>query len=524
MTPVEPPYASIGAALFAQAELSPDAPALAFAETDQFYSFKQWAQASQALSTGMLALGVRPGDHIALLAQNRLEWPVIELAVALCGAVIVPINTHFGRDEIRYALEHSGARMVFVSNRFRAHSYLEHVLALRPALSDLEHIVTLDEPHPDCLDFHHWQSSDEQLPMVSANDIAALLYTSGTTGFPKGALLSHRAMLFDSWQCVRRLHISSADRWTSIVPLFHCAGCIMNILGCLQAGACYVGVSAFEPTLMFKTIEAQKCTALSGVPTSYMAMLDHPERQHYDLSTLRTGTCGGADANPVLLKTCAREFPIPQLCNVYGLTESATIVACPDCDDDERFDTAGPVLDGCEIRIVNADNGQALPGGEVGHIEVRGPITMREYYANPDATAQTIDEHGWLLTGDLGMLTNSGRLRLAGGRLTDMIIRGGENIYPVEVENLLLEHDAIAQVAVFGMADPYYGETPAAAVILNAPATASALTNFCQGRLAGYKIPRQWYQVEAFPLTASGKVRKVALRAAADAGELAALS
>ncbi|MEM7294089.1 MAG: AMP-binding protein, partial [Pseudomonadota bacterium] len=347
--------------------------------------------------------------------------------------------------------------------------------------------------------------------------------TSGTTVFPKGALLTHASMLYDSWQCVRRLKITPEDRWTSMIPLFHCAGCIMNVMGCIQAGACYVGVSSFAPEQLFAVIERERCTALSGVPTAYLAMLDHPARQEHDLSSLRTGTCGGADANPDILKQCAEEFPIPELCNVYGLTESSTIVACPHCDDPERFDTSGAARDGAEIRITHPQTREALATGEVGQVEARGPMVMREYYRNPQASAETVDPTGWLLTGDLGYLTPSGKLCLAGGRIKDMIIRGGENIYPVEIENALITHPAVEQIAVFAIPDEYYGEVPAAALVSSNPPAVESLRAFCRDQLAAFKVPHQWYALEQLPLTASGKIRKVALREMAAKGELTAL-
>jgi fatty-acyl-CoA synthase len=317
-----------------------------------------------------------------------------------------------------------------------------------------------------------------------------------------------------------RLGIVAGDRWTSIIPLFHCAGCVMSALGCLQTGATYVGVPSFDPVTMFETIEAERCTVLSGVPTSYLAMLEHPRRRDFDLSSLRTGTCGGADCNPDILQACAREFPIPGLVQVYGQTETATLVACPAHDDPQRFATAGPPLPGHETRIVDAKSGAVLPAGEVGEIQARGPMVMQGYFEMRRETAETLDAEGWLHTGDLGYLTQGGHLVIAGGRLRDMIIRGGENIYPVEIENLLQQHPCVERIAVFGMADTYYGERVAAAVVLGAPATAADLQGFCAGRIARFKVPVEIYVTDAFPLTPSGKVRKVALREQAAAGAL----
>jgi fatty-acyl-CoA synthase len=309
-----------------------------------------------------------------------------------------------------------------------------------------------------------------------------------------------------------RLGLWAGNRWTSIIPLFHCAGCILNLLGALQTGAAYVGVPGFDPEIMFRVIEAERCTHLSGVPTSYLAMLDHPARSDYDLSSLRGGTCGGADCNPDVLRRCAEEFPMPGLCQVYGQTEGSTLFTCPSTDDPLRWETAGTALPGYELRIVDPTTLQSLPAGQIGELQGRGPMVMQGYYKRPDDTAETIIAGDWLRSGDLGFITETGHLVIAGGRLRDMIIRGGENIYPAEIENLLQAHPAVASVAVFGLADTYYGEIVAAAVKLSAPVAAAALQAHCAARIAKFKVPAVIYAVESFPLTPSGKIRKVELR------------
>jgi fatty-acyl-CoA synthase len=517
------PFATIGAALRAQAHARPDAPAILFPESGARLTYRDWWREAQRVAGGLCAMGVRPGDHVALLAQNRVEWPVVQAAVALCGAVLVPVNTHFLGDDLGYVLRHSRARVLILSNRFRSNDYLANVRRLRPQLPALEHVVVLDEPQEDALAWADLAGPAPDGERAGPEAVAALLYTSGTTGFPKGALLSHRAMLFCAWQVTRRLAIDGNDRWTSFIPLFHCAGCIMAMLGVLQRGACYVGVAAFDPVAMFRVIEQQRCTVLSGVPTSYLAMLEHPARGDFDLSSLRTGTCGGANAHADMLRACARDFPIPHLANVYGQTETATIVTCPAFDDPQRFDTVGPVLDACELRITHPATGAALAQGEIGQVETRGPMVMDGYFEAPEATAETLAADGWLRTGDLGYLTADGRLCIAGGRLRDLIIRGGENIYPAEVENRIVAHPAVSDAAVFAVPDRYYGEVPAAALVLAGQTTAAELDAHCRESLARFKVPARWYVVEAFPKTASGKIRKVALQQDAAEGTLTEL-
>jgi acyl-CoA synthetase (AMP-forming)/AMP-acid ligase II len=494
----------------------PEAEALVFPHQQARRSFAQYHAEALALAGALAARGIAKGDHVALLAENRIEWPIVQMACAALGAVFVPLNTHYRRDDLAYALKQSDAKALICSTQYRSNPYLENVTTLRPSLPLLAHVFTLEEDYPRLLAEGHGFT-----PVAPEPDaVAALLYTSGTTGFPKGALLSHRAMMLVAVNSAERLGVVPGDRWTSIIPLFHCAGCILNLLGCLSHGAAYVGVPSFGPENMFKVIAAERCTHLSGVPTSYLAMLDHPARKDHDLSTLKAGSCGGADCNADVLRRCAEEFPMPGLSQVYGQTEGGTLFACPRHDDPLRWETAGLPLPHYEVRVVDPVTLAPLPAGEIGEIQARGPMVMERYYNKPDATAETIIEGGWLRTGDLGFLREDGRLVIAGGRLRDMIIRGGENIYPAEIENVLQQHDAVAEAAVFAMPDDYYGEIVAAAVKLSAPVSASALQEFCAARIAKFKVPAVIHAVERFPLTPSGKIRKVELREWASANRM----
>ncbi|WP_421693422.1 AMP-binding protein [Aestuariivirga sp.] len=495
-------------ALEEAAERWPDAEALVFPHQNARLSFAQYHGAARALCGALQARGIRAGDHVALLAENRVEWPVVQMACAALGAVFVPLNTHYRLDDLAYALKQSDAVALICSTQYRSNPYLENVMALRPALPLLRHVFTLEEDFPRLI------AEDASFAPAPCDPdaVAALLYTSGTTGFPKGALLSHRAMMLVARHSAARLGLSAGDRWTSIIPLFHCAGCILNLLGSLSQGAAYVGVPSFDPEGMFRIIEAERCSFLSGVPTSYLAMLDHPARAQYDLSSLRAGSCGGADCNAEVLKRCAEEFPMPGLSQVYGQTEGGTLFTCPQHDDPLRWESAGLPLPGYELRIADPVTLEVLKPHEIGEVQARGPMVMEGYYKQPEATAETIIEGGWLRTGDLGYLRVDGRLVIAGGRLRDMIIRGGENIYPAEIENILQQHEAVAEVAVFGVADAYYGETVAAAVKLARPVTAAELKGLCAARIAKFKVPAVIYQLQQFPLTPSGKIRKVELR------------
>jgi acyl-CoA synthetase (AMP-forming)/AMP-acid ligase II len=485
-----------------------DAEALVFPHQQARLSFAGWHDQALRLAGSLSALGLGRGSHIALLAENRFEWPVVQMACAALGALFVPLNTHYRKDDLAYALKQSDSEALICSTSYRSNPYLENVTALRPELPLLRHVLTLEDDYPRLI-----RSAPFAGPCADdPDDVAALLYTSGTTGFPKGALLTHRAMMMVGSNSAVRLGLGPGDRWTSIIPLFHCAGCILNMLGCVSHGGTYVGVPSFDPENMFRVIAAERCTFLSGVPTSFLAMLDHPARPHYDLSSLRAGTCGGADCNPQVLKRCAEEFPMPGLSQVYGQTEGGTLFVCPEADDPLRFETAGKALPGYELRIADPLTLAPLASGEIGEIHARGPMVMTGYYKQEQATAETILPDRWLRTGDLGYLRADGRLVIAGGRLRDMIIRGGENIYPAEIENILQQHPAVAAVAVFAVRDAYYGEAVAAGVKLAQPVPADELKAYCTERIAKFKTPAVIYRVEQFPLTPSGKVRKVELR------------
>ncbi|MFN4143233.1 AMP-binding protein [Aestuariivirga sp.] len=486
----------------------PDAAALVFPHQNALRSFAQYRNEALSLAGALAARGIGPADHVALLAENRAEWPVVQMACAALGAVFVPLNTHYRRDDLAYALKQSDSCALICSTQYRSNSYLENVTALRPGLPQLEHVFTLEEDYPRLVSEPHAFTPAEPDPSA----VAALLYTSGTTGFPKGALLSHRAMMMVGRNSAARLGLAADSRWTSIIPLFHCAGCILNLLGCLSHGAAYVGVPSFDPENMFRLIETERCTHLSGVPTSYLAMLDHPSRKDYDLSSLVAGSCGGADCNPDVLRRCAEEFPMPGLSQVYGQTEGGTLFVCPEHDDPFRWETAGKPLPDYDLRIVDPQTMAPLAAGEIGEIQARGPMVMEGYYRKPEETAETVIAGGWLRTGDLGYLRDDGRLVIAGGRLRDMIIRGGENIYPAEIENVLQAHEAVAEAAVFGLPDEYYGEIVASAVKLVRPVSAGELRAFCASRIAKFKVPAVVYTLERFPLTPSGKIRKVELR------------
>lgn len=506
----------------------PDSDGVVFPLANRRLSFDQWLFQAQRLGQGLRGLGIGEGDTVALWAENRVEWAVTQAALAAIGAVLVPINTHFREKDLRFVLNHSQAKAILFSQRFRSSNYLDMIVGQQAEILSLKHLIcfdAVDQPGVVAYDKLLEDKGEMFVPaQTPATAMGSVQYTSGTTGQPKGAALSFDGMMLNASASARRLKLTHGDRWTSIIPLFHCAGCIMNLMGCLSQGATYVGVPAFDALDMFSIIESERCTLLTGVPTSFLSMLQHPDRQRFNLSALRAGTCGGSDCDPSVLARCAAEFPIPGLVQVYGQTEASTLIALDDPDSPYRWETSGFPLDGMELRVTHPETRTNLAPLAVGQIEVRGPMVMMAYLYQPEATHKTIDENGWMQTGDLGYLRPDGRVVIAGGRLRDMIIRGGENIYPVEVENLLREHPAVGEVAVFGLPDTYYGETVAAAVSLRAPVMADELKTFLTGKVAAFKHPIRYFLVSEWPMTSSGKIKKRDLQAAAQASQLGVLS
>lgn len=506
----------------------PDREGIVFPLAAQRLSFGQWLGQARRLANALRQLGIVEGDAVALWAENRIEWAVTQTALAGLGAVLVPINTHFRENDLRFVLNHSQAKAILLSERFRSSEYLGMIENQRQDTPTLQHVICLDpvdRPGVLLYDLLLKAAEEEFAPVDPAPyALGSVQYTSGTTGQPKGAALSFEGMMLNAVATANRLKITSEDRWTSIIPLFHCAGCIMNLMGCLTKGATYVGVPAFDAEDMFRIIERERCTLLTGVPTSYLSMLQHPERHRYDLRSLRAGTCGGSDCDPAVLARCAVEFPIDGLVQVYGQTEASTLIALDQPDSPHRWATSGLPLEGMELRITHPETRDSLPHMALGQIEVRGRMVMLEYLHQPEATRKTIDSQGWMQTGDLGYLRPDGRVVIAGGRLRDMIIRGGENIYPVEVENLLREHPAVVEVAVFGLPDSYYGEIVAAAVSLRSQTSAAALKQFLVGKVAAFKHPIRYFEVTDWPMTSSGKIKKRDLQVAVTAERLELLA
>lgn len=452
----------------------------------------------------------RPGEHVAVWSGNSLEWILLEYGAALAGLVLVTADPAYQAAEIAYVLRQSRSAGLFCVESYRGNPMAAIVAEVRDDLPELREVVDLEE-----LDaFAATGDPDLALPAVRPGDRSQIQYTSGTTGFPKGVLLRHHGMLENARLTLQRMGVGPDDVCVWPMPLFHTAGCGMGVLGALTTGATIVYLTMFDPARQLELVESERATISGGVPTMLVAMLAHPDLARRDTSSLRCLFAGGS---PVPLEV-AREVEQRiggRMSIVFGTTETSPIVTAtaPEDPDDVRTGTLGAPLPHTEVTVVDPVTRDPVPVGTVGELCARGYLVMEGYFGDPEATAAVLDAEGWYHTGDLASMDAAGRLRVE-GRIKDMIIRGGENIYPREIEDLLQGHPGVAEVAVVGCPDPHWGETVAAFVrpAPDAAPTPEELHAWCRAHLAAYKTPASWHLVDALPVTASGKIRKNVLR------------
>ncbi|HUQ00754.1 MAG TPA: AMP-binding protein [Aeromicrobium sp.] len=459
---------------------------------------------------GALLQRFEPGERVAVWAPNIPEWVLLEFGAALAGIVVVTVNPAYQPKELEYVLHQSGSAGIFLVPEFRGNPMAASVEQVRARLPELREVILFTEWDA----FLATSQPSLQLPEVKPGDPVQIQYTSGTTGFPKGALLTHRGLTNNSRYWALIADIRAGDTVVNPFPMFHTAGCAIGVLGALQAGACLVPVYAFEPGLMLELIEAERAQIALGVPTALLALLECPDLAKRDLSSLRGVLSGGATVPADLVKRIERDLGV-QFSIIYGSTECSPIITQVRLDDEfrDKTETLGRPTPQTDVKIVDPDTGETLPCGAVGELCARGYNVMIGYYEMPEQTAEAIDEEGWYHTGDLASMDDRGFLRIE-GRLKDMIIRGGENIYPREIEDLLFEHPAVAEAAVVGVPDERWGESVAAFVRVAAGQTITSdeLFTYCREHLAPHKTPRHWTFVDAFPMTASGKIQKFILR------------
>jgi fatty-acyl-CoA synthase len=462
-------------------------------------------QAARALTTRFA-----PGERVAVWAPGLPEWVILEYAAALAGLVLVTVNPALRPAELAYVLNQSGAAGIFLVPEFRS-PMAEFLAEVRPEVPALREVVLFT----DWADFLATAPEQAVLPEVKAHDIAQIQYTSGTTGFPKGAELHHRGLTNNARFFAQRIGLAPGEVYVNPMPLFHTAGCGMGVLGVAQSLAVHVPVLAFDPALVLELVETERGAVFGGVPTMMIAMLEHPDFERRDLSSLRAAVSGGTPVPADLVRKVEARLGV-RFSIVFGTTECSPLLTQVRLDDsaEDRAETLGQPLPQTEIQIADIVAGGPVPVGQAGELCARGYLVMRGYHDAPEATAAAIDADGWYHTGDLASLDGCGYLRIE-GRIKDMIIRGGENIYPREIEDILFDHPAIAEVAVIGVPDPQWGEVVAAFIRVtpgqSAPDTGE-LRAYCRERLAPYKTPVRWEFVDAFPLTASGKIQKFKLR------------
>jgi fatty-acyl-CoA synthase len=453
-----------------------------------------------------------PGERIAVWSGNSPEWLILEFAAALAGLTLVTVNPAYQGDELAHVLGHSEAVGLFMADEYQGadlHAILANVRGRLPRLREVTSFGDRD-------DFAMRAVGNAPLPVVGPSDVAQLLYTSGTTGRPKGALLTHRGLTNNARLAFRGLGVGPDDLLVNPMPLFHVGG-VMFTLGAVSATAAHVLMPRFSPALQLELIETYRATLLLGVPTMMIAMVGHPDLAERDVSSLRCALSGGAVSPPDLVRQVEARLGVTYSISLAQTESSCSITMSGSADSaEDRAETLGRPLPDTEVRIVDLRTGETAACGAVGEICTRGYLVMRGYLNAPEATAAAVDADGWLRTGDLGSMDERGYLRIA-GRIKDMIIRGGENIYPREIEEVLIGHPAVADASVLGFPDEHYGETVAAAIRPAGPDAAVAdlpdeLAEFCRARLAAFKVPIRWLITDAFPLTASGKVRKDALR------------
>jgi fatty-acyl-CoA synthase len=480
-----------------------------------------WEQTTRC-ARGLLARGIRAGDRVGIWAPNRAEWVIIQYATARIGAILVNINPAYKTAELSYVLQQSGTRLLLLARAFRTSDYVGMLAAVRGGCPDLEQSIVLDDEWDALLADANRTPLDELAAVETSlqfDDPINIQYTSGTTGFPKGATLSHHNILNNGFFIGEALHLSERDRVCIPVPFYHCFGMVLGNLACTTHGSgMIVPGESYEPLAAMETVQAERCTALYGVPTMFIGELEHPRFAEFDFSTLRTGIMAGSPCPVEVMRRVQSQMHMPEVTICYGMTETAPVSTQSSTDDplEKRVSTVGRIHPHVEIKIVDPANGEIVPRGQAGELCTRGYSVMLGYWNNIDATRQAIDDARWMHTGDLATLDDQGYVNIV-GRIKDMIIRGGENIYPREIEEFLYAHPAISDVQVIGVPSERYGEEVMAWVKLRegAQATDEALVAFCRGKIATYKIPRYWKFVDGFPMTVTGKIQKFKMREAA---------
>jgi fatty-acyl-CoA synthase len=510
---------TLGQNLRRTVEHHPDREALVVVSQGYRATWRQLWDATTQVALGLLAFGVEKGDRVGIWSPNRFEWVVAQFASARIGAILVNLNPAYKTAELEYALKQSGTSVLLLSRGFRQTDYREMLEEVRPRCPELRVALVLDDDW-ELLLKNGAHVSERTLADREASlqfdDPINIQYTSGTTGFPKGATLSHHNVLNNGFFVGEALRLGAEDRVCIPVPFYHCFGMVMGNLACASHGSTMViPGEAFDPLLVLQTVGAERCTALYGVPTMFIAELDHPRFGEFDFSTLRTGIMAGSPCPTEVMKKVQSRMNMREVTICYGMTETSPVSTQSALDDplDKRVSTVGRVHPHVEVKIVDPGTGAVVPRGSPGELCTRAYSVMLGYWNNPEATRTAIDPAGWMHTGDLATMDEQGYVKIV-GRIKDMIIRGGENVYPREIEEFLHTHPAVSEAQVVGVPSEKYGEEVMAWVKTRPGATVSQeeLVQFCTGRISTFKIPRYWKFVEEFPMTVTGKVQKFRMR------------
>jgi fatty-acyl-CoA synthase len=527
---------TVGEVLRRTASNFPDRDALVFPRLGLRWSWAELDRRVDAVASSLLALGVEKGEHVGIWAMNSPEWVVIQFAAARAGAVLVNVNPAYRLHELEESLRMADVATLVVGTPFKSSDFVEMVETLVPevraaaspgwasaALPRLRRLVAIgDHPGPGWLAWSDLERGEPGAALagreaqLAASDVFNIQFTSGTTGLPKGAMLTHRNVLMNAYYIGRRTRYTEADRVCVPVPFYHCFGCVLGTEVCSVYGsAIVVPAPSFDALATLRALAEERCTSVYGVPTMFVAMLDHPDRPGFDLASLRTGIMAGSPCPLPLMKAVIGTLGASQIVIGYGLTEASPIITMTSVGDpiEVRTGTVGRELPGVEVKLVHPVSREEVPEGEAGELCVRSHGVMAGYYNNPEATARVLSADGWLTTGDLARRQPDGNYRIV-GRSKELIIRGGENIYPPEVEEFLCHHPEVAEVAVVGLPDAHYGECVSAWVVRKpgASLTADDLRAYCQGQIAHFKVPKFIEIVDQLPRTVTGKVRKHVLR------------
>lgn len=531
-------HKTIGDLLDETAEKFPTKEAVVYVEQNLRYTYREFQDVCNTVAKGLMGMGVKKGDHIAIWASNKPEWVITQYASAKIGAVLVTVNTSYQSQELEYLLKQSDSTTLLLMEEFKGANYLDIFKEICPEVTEqlpgdlsssrfpkLKNIVFLgDEPQSGMYTWHHLlragaEISDEALQEIqqslTPDEVINMQYTSGTTGFPKGVMLTHSNIINNAINVAECQRLTDADKICIPVPFFHCFGCVMGTLAAVATGATMVPLVTFDPLLVLKAVEQEKCTALYGVPTMFIAELNHPQFHDYDLSSLRTGIMAGSTCPTEVMKKVVHEMGAREITIAYGQTEASPVITQtrPDDSIERRVSTVGSALENVEVKIIDPTTGETVPNGVQGELCTRGYLVMKGYYKMEEQTLSAIDSDSWLHTGDLATMDDEGYIQIT-GRLKDMIIRGGENIYPREIEEFLYTHPKIFDVQIVGVPDEKFGEQVAAFIKVKEGEHLSAeeVKNYCTGKISRFKIPHYVVIVEEYPMTASGKIQKFKLK------------